>query len=148
MSRLGIKGSSTGGGITSESETKFTAENKDASDVDPGMAVKIHSSGVGVELALADSVGNRAAALCIATAAITNGNSGPFRTDGVVDLSDWTDATGSATLSAFAVYYLDQSNNGMLTTTAPTTVGQIVQRIGTAISSTKLYLEIEQPILL
>ena len=144
MSKVGIKfpigsGSSAGSG-------DFTAENKDAGTIYAGMAVAIHASGIGVIKAQADSIGTRSVGLAIADKAPTF--AATIRTGGVLTLSDWTNVIGSVNLSAFAVYYLDESTAGMLTTTAPTSATQIVQRIGTAVSATSLDIEVEQPILL
>ncbi|MDL2342436.1 MAG: hypothetical protein QFB87_05160 [Patescibacteria group bacterium] len=46
------------------------------------------------------------------------------------------------------VYFLDPTTPGKITATPPTTVGQCVVTIGTAISTTELELQITQPILL
>ena len=45
-------------------------------------------------------------------------------------------------------YYLDPTTPGKLTSTAPTTPGQLVVLVGVAISSTDMELELSQPILL
>lgn len=136
----------TQGGGGSVTENQYSAENKDAGSLSIGMVVAVHSSGVGVVKARADSLGTRAVGLSLTSTAPTV--AATIQTDGIVDIANWTAATGSATLSANAVYFLDPTTAGMMTTTAPTTTGQHVQRIGTAVSTTKLYLEIEQPILL
>ena len=46
------------------------------------------------------------------------------------------------------VYFVDPATPGKITSTPPTTVGQCVVVVGTAISSTELELQIGQPILL
>jgi hypothetical protein len=72
-------------------------------------------------------------------------------TDGVLDAAtaEWDAVTGDVGgLTAGAVYYLDESTAGMLTTTAPTTTGNFVARVGKAISTTNLEITISQPILL
>jgi hypothetical protein len=67
--------------------------------------------------------------------------------DTLVNRSDWTPITGTATLTAGATYFLDTSA-GMLTTTPPSTVGQVVVKVGIAVSNTILEIEISQGILL
>jgi hypothetical protein len=46
------------------------------------------------------------------------------------------------------LYFVDPTNAGKLTSTAPTTVGQCITVVGRALSSTELELQISQPILL
>jgi hypothetical protein len=48
---------------------------------------------------------------------------------------------------SLVLYYLD-TTSGLMTTTAPTTTGKIVQLIGCAISPTKLRLAITPTVLL
>jgi hypothetical protein len=125
---------------------EYSAENKDSVQIKQGMAVTTHSSGTGIIRALADSTATR----CVGFA-VTQSNVGfnsVVRTSGILTLSDWTDIIGSVNLSAAAVYFLDPVNNGMITDTATTTTGDIVQRVGHALSPTSLEIEIEQPILL
>ena len=76
---------------------------------------------------------------------------GNVQVNGIVTATttQWDAVTGgSGGLTAGSVYYLDPATAGKLTTTAPTTVGQTVVRIGVALSTTQLELGIEQPILL
>ena len=70
-----------------------------------------------------------------------------MQTEGSIEISDWTAITGSATLTPNAIYYLS-TTAGRLTTAPPTTVGQVVQPVGIAVSSVKLELEVEDAILL
>jgi len=71
-----------------------------------------------------------------------------YLTEGRIERSDWTDITGVATLSAGVTYFLDPSIAGRITSTAPTAAGQYVVRIGRAVNTTTLDIEIELPILL
>lgn len=71
-----------------------------------------------------------------------------YLTEGRVARTDWTEVAGTTLLSAGATYFLDPSIAGHITTTAPTTVGQSVVRVGRAINTTTLDIEIELPILL
>lgn len=84
----------------------------------------------------------------VSTAASASGN---VQTSGAVTATtgQWDAVTGgSGGLTAGSVYYLDPTTAGKLTTTAPTTVTQLVVRIGVALSTTQLELCIDQPILL
>jgi hypothetical protein len=71
-----------------------------------------------------------------------------YITEGQVERSDWTQVAGTANLSPGATYFLDPSTAGRITTTAPTTAGQYVVRIGRAVDTVTLDIEIELPILL
>lgn len=90
---------------------------------------------------------NSSGALGIANAAAIAGNAVTIA-EGFVTLPDWTAATGAANLSPKATYYLSASTLGNLTTVAPTATGQCVVKIGTAVNSTTLLVEIEKPYLL
>ena len=59
----------------------------------------------------------------------------------------WDAVTGqTGGLTPGANYFLDPTTPGMLTLTAPTTVGQFVVRVGYAVSATEFEIEIGQPI--
>jgi len=72
----------------------------------------------------------------------------PYVFQNKLTLADWTAVIGAATLTIGAIYYLSASTAGMLTTTAPTAVGEYVCRVGMAISTTTLAIEIDPKILL
>ena len=65
-----------------------------------------------------------------------------------VTLSDWTDLTGSASLSKGTTYYLHPSIAGGITSTPPTTGGQTVVEIGEALTEQTLAINISPAILL
>ncbi len=82
----------------------------------------------------------------VATTAAAN-----IQTDGVLaaTTTQWDAVTGqTGGLTASVRYYLDPSTAGKLTTTAPTTVGQVVICIGKALSATEMELAIGDPVLL
>lgn len=56
-----------------------------------------------------------------------------FMTDGELELDDWTNATGSSTLTPGAAYYLS-GTEGVMTTTPPSTTGEYVVKVGRAVS--------------
>jgi hypothetical protein len=87
----------------------------------------------------------------VAGLSITDTSSGAtcrFLSEGSIERSDWSTVAGTVNLSAGVFYYLDSSTAGRITSTAPTTPGQYVVRIGRAIDTTTLDIEIELPILL
>jgi hypothetical protein len=79
---------------------------------------------------------------------VSAGETCQFLSEGRIEQSDWSGITGSSNLSAGVFYYLDPSSAGRLTSTAPTTPGQYVVRIGRAVDVSTLDIEIELPILL
>lgn len=117
----------------------FSATNKQGSSIAAGSPCATHSSGVGAVLASASNDTRVAVGLTIGDAAdqsaIRVQTSGPFT------LSDWTQSTGAATLVAKGRYWLDIVA-GMLTTTPPASVGNIVQLIGVAVSADTLDIQI------
>ncbi len=93
----------------------------------------------GVKKAKADAAGT-AGAIGVAAGAVSAGASGSYMVAGVL--------SGLTGLVAGTEYYLSAATAGLLTATAPTTPGQYVVKIGRAISTTELMVNIERPILL
>src|SRR5438046_2469988 len=120
----------------------FSAENKDATFV-PGQPLAVHSSGVGLVRANATDNNKNAVGLAVFGASI--GNSETVQTNGVFRLGNWTHVTGSEALAPLAAYFLDAAG-GLLTITPPSVAGQVVQRVGVAVSGTELELNLEPPI--
>ncbi|MFZ5832702.1 MAG: hypothetical protein ACOY3P_21655 [Planctomycetota bacterium] len=74
---------------------------------------------------------------------------GVVQTDGVLTATtlQWDAVTGgSGGLVPGTVYYLDAFNPGRLTSTAPTTAGQFVVRVGLALSPSDMDISIYSPI--
>lgn len=115
------------------------AENKDTVAIPRGGIVANHSSGVGIQRAVATSTSYPAIGL--AAEAIAVGNVGEIQTEGLIESSDWSLVTGTVALAAKATYFLD-STSGKLTTTAPSTTGYIVQIVGVAVNTTTLDITI------
>lgn len=89
--------------------------------------------------------------LGLATTPITAAATGVIQCNGILALTtaQWDAVAGTTGGLAFnADYYLSPTTAGLLTATCPTTVGQTVVIVGTAISTTELRLEPTQPILL
>lgn len=127
--------------------TSYSAENKGSATFAIGAALAVHSSGSGVLLAHAGSSPPRRC-VGLASVGVAVGVAETVVTEGVFSLADWSAVTGSAALASGSSYYLDPATVGRLTATAPSSVGQIVQQVGRAVSTTQLDLEIEDPILL
>lgn len=119
-----IVSSGTGGAGTSQ--TLVT----DSATVAALDVVYASSSG-GVSPARADS-GTTARVAGIALATTTVGNPIVVQVDGVV--------SGFVGLTFNTIYYLSPTIAGAITATAPSTVGQYVQPVGYALSSSKLLL--------
>lgn len=87
----------------------------------------------------------------MATADISNGATGGVQSDGVVTLTttQWDAIAGTTGGLTFkTIYYLSASTAGAITATAPSTVGQYVQQVGIALSTTEMELRFTQSILL
>lgn len=132
--------------IGGDGGNSYSAENKEGAEIAAGMACAVHSSGVGVVKASAADNTKIAVGLIKTTTADTF--AGDVQTEGLFTLTDWTAVIGAATLAAKATYFLSPTTPGMLTATPPTTTGQVVQIVGTAVSADTLDLTMETPILL
>jgi len=87
----------------------------------------------------------------LAQASIATAGVGYIQTAGLLAATtgEWDAVAGTTGGLAFGVvYYLDPSTAGMITATAPTSVGQYVVRVGRATSTTELVIDIGQPVLL
>lgn len=115
-----------------------------------GTPVYVAGAGI-VEKAQADAFGTVEVLGLVRATSIGASSSGEIITDGILTATtgEWDTVTGdSGGLTAGTIYYLDPDTAGMLTTTAPTTGGDYVVRIGKALSTTELEITITQPILL
>lgn len=131
---------------TSPVADAYESENKDSVIAREGMAVTVHSSGVGFLLAL--GTGTAKIAVGLVRQDLGVGLAGWVQTSGLFQMSDWTFVTGTLNLAARARYYLHPTDKGKLTTTPPTGDGQILQLIGTAVNPTTLDLLPEPPLVL
>lgn len=100
-----------------------------------------------LDLAQADAIAT-AAVIGLALSNAATATSVNYATDGYIDQDDWSAVTGSPTLAPGALYFLSATTAGQLTTTAPTLPGQVVIEVGRAVSSKRLAIEIQPPILL
>jgi hypothetical protein len=78
---------------------------------------------------------------------IASSSSGMIQTDGILVAStaQWDAVTGqTGGLTPGAIYYLDDTAAGKLTTTAPTSSGAYVYIVGNALSSTDLNIDTDR----
>ena len=90
-------------------------------------------------------------AIGMATTAITSGVAGTIQTDGVLTLTtgQWDALAGTSGGLAFGTtYFLSTGTAGLITSTAPSTVGQYIVIVGVALSTTDLKLRLGEPLLL
>jgi len=125
----------------------------EAGGIVPGMVV-YSSAADTVKKAQANAAGTMEA-LGFSSSAFTGLGTGTVQTSGVLALTtaEWDAACEAADsqaggLTFNTVYYLGQTTAGKYTKTAPTTVGQIVLRVGKAISTTEMLIGVGEPIVL
>lgn len=110
----------------------------------------VYTSGSGeVDKAQADSYATSEILGLVKDASIPTTQPGMIQTDGVLVAStaQWDAVTGqTGGLTVGVVYFLSPTTAGMLTATAPSAVGQLVARVGKALSETELEITIEQPV--
>lgn len=131
--------------ITASSNQQFSATNSNIAAITIGQPVYIQGADT-VDLALADAKATSGVIGLVSDASIDSSAVGSILTDGILTSTDWTAVVGAATLTVGSVYFLSDVDAGMLTTTAPTTTGSFVTRVGTAISTTTLEVTISRPI--
>lgn len=119
--------------LPAESSDTATAIFDDATDA--GMALCVSDSGVAK--ALATSVdGSKVVGLTVKRTV----GKGQYRTSGILELKDWSEATGSVHLVPKAIYVLSPTTPGMLTTVVPSASGEFVTIVGEAISETMMLI--------
>ena len=80
------------------------------------------------------------------TSNIAAGSQVEVQTDGIFELSNWSNVLGSATLSPGTKYYLSSTAAGNITATAPTSSNHFIVPVGRAINNTNMYIEVGEPI--
>lgn len=136
----GYHPSSGGGGDPDLSKHSVTF------DADTLIGQPVYVSGDGkVDLAKADAVSTWNCA-GLAAESVSAGATGNFLTEGSVNTANWASVTGSAALTPGAVYYLSEAAAGQLKTTPPST-GAVV-RVGRALTTTKMDIEVAQEVVL
>ena len=131
--------------ITASNNQIFSATNSNIAAITIGQPVYIQGADT-VDLALADAKATSGVIGLVSDASIDSSAVGTILTDGILTSTDWMAVVGAATLTVGSVYFLSDVDAGTLTTTAPTTTGSFVTRVGTAISTTTLEVTISRPI--
>ena len=111
-----------------------------------GMALYVSGSGT-VDLAQADAEATKGV-IGLAVDDVLIGATGNYQMEGQITLADWTAVVGSVSLTAGSFYFLDENTAGHLTANPTSTSGEYVVRVGRAVTSTTLDIEVSQPILL
>ena len=127
-----------------------TQVNGEAASIVIGAPVYQFAAG-SVKKAQANAAGTADLLGLVYDATISNGASGSICTDGVLSATtgQWDAVAGTTGGLIFGTrYFLSPTTAGLLTSTPPTTVGQLVVFIGTALSTTDLQVSIEPEILL
>lgn len=121
----------------------FTKINGEAFTIKAGQPVRLSGS-TNCVLSIADSLSHATCGLAYADAA--TGTSVRIIMLGVLKVADWTTPSGgSATLTVGSEYFLSQGASGVITTVPPDSTSQICQYVGLATSTTELFIQIEQP---
>lgn len=115
-----------------------------------GAPVYIFSANT-IKKAKADAGGTSNPIGLVKDASIAASEAGAILTSGVLAATteQWDAVAGTTGgLTPNAVYYLDPANAGKITATPPSTAGHYVVKVGVAISTTELKLDIEPSVLL
>lgn len=132
------------------SENIYNRTNNNAGAIVIGQPVYVDGAGT-VDLAQADALATANVLGLVADVSIAAAASGGIQTGGrlTATTGQWDAVTGQVGgLTPGAKYFLDPATAGMLTTTAPTTDGEVVAAVGEALSTTELEIDIDQTILL
>lgn len=120
----------------------ITKTNGNASAITIGQPVYVKADGT-VDLAGAAASGTKAVVGLVRDASIAAATSGNIQTDGILVCADWTAVTGTATLTPGTQYFLSPTE-GQLTSTAPTTPGHFVVRVGLATATDTMEIDTER----
>lgn len=134
--------------IASQESVNMTNSNAGAIVIGTPVYVDGNDS---VDKAKADASGTKTVFGLVLDASIASSATGAIITNGFLTATtgQWDAVTGdTGGLTANAIYYLDPDTAGMLTTTAPTAVGDYVCPVGIALSTTVLKIDIDTDVLL
>lgn len=137
------------GGITNSDWIGLIQENTSSSaEIDEngliGQPVYVKSGG---HIALAKATTGYNKFVGLLTASVNSGFSGKYQCDGIFELDDWTNVTGSSALTPNNTYYLSDTFFGQLTNN-PSTLTGFCAKIGIALSVTKLEIKNDINVLL
>lgn len=126
----------------------FNRTNNNAGAIVIGQPVYVDGAGT-VDLAQADILGTSNVLGLVADTSIAAATPGGIQTDGnlTATTGEWDVVTGQVGgLTAGVKYFLDPATAGMLTTTATTTLGEVVAPVGTAMSTTEMEITISHTV--
>ena len=135
---------------TSQTSVRQQLNGEASTAVVAGMAVYVSAAGT-VKRAQANAASTAQVAFLAYDASTAAAASGNMADKGVLTLTtaQWDAVAGTTGGLTFATnYFLSATTAGMLTATAPTTVGQLNVLIGEALSTTDMLLILAPPILL
>jgi hypothetical protein len=128
-----------------------TRTNANAGSLVKGAPVYKNSTSDEVDKARANAAGTARVYGLVYDTTIATTAQGTIATDGplIATTTEWDAVTGqTGGLTPGAMYFLDPATAGKLTTTPPTTAGQLVVKVGEAVSDVELEINISDPILL
>lgn len=128
-----------------------TRTNGNAGSVVKGAPVYLNGTASTVDKARANAASTARVYGLVYDTSISSSATGSIATDGpvVATTTEWDAVTGqTGGLTPGSMYFLDPATAGKLTTTPPTTVGQLVVKVGDAVSTTEFEINISDPILL
>ena len=137
-------------GDTVDVQQGINQTNANAGTITIGQPVYCSAAG-SVDLAKADAAGTTKVLGLVRDTSILTSASGEIYTDGILTATtgQWdavAGTTGGLTFNTY--YYLSEATAGHITATAPSTTGKYVVRVGYALSTTELKIEIQPEILL
>lgn len=95
---------------------------------------------------LADATDNTKQCVGFASELIADTASGVIQTNDTINLADWTTILGSATLTPGTVYFLDSTAGQIVADVSTFVAGNVVQKVGVAVSTTDLLIQLGDPI--
>jgi hypothetical protein len=125
--------------------------NNQGATINIGQLVYSFTTANNVKLAQANAAGTADVLGMVFDVTIASAASGNIATGGLVTATttQWDAVTGqTGGLTPGSSYYLDAATAGKMTTTAPTTAGQLNVLVGTALSTTDFLLDVQEEILL
>jgi hypothetical protein len=100
----------------------------------------------GVKKGKADAVGTVNVVGLVSETSIAAAGTGGVQTDGILSATtgQWDAVAGTTGgLTKDVIYYLSAATAGLLTSTAPSSAGQFVKKIGVGISTTEMLIQID-----
>ena len=128
----------------------MTMTNAEASAIVIGAPVYVFGAD-SVKKAQANAAGTADVFGLVFDVSITNATTGQIAMNGLVTATtgQWDAVTGqTGGLTIGATYFLDAATSGKLTSTPPTTAGQLVCIVGTGLSTTEMMVDVQTEILL